>query len=113
LLLALAGLYTAVSSTVERRRREISIRMALGATRKAIFAMIFRQAMAIAILATAAGLIAGQLGSQFLPVSGTASWLATAGAAGLMIATSLIACAIPALLALTVDPATVFREQTP
>jgi putative ABC transport system permease protein len=109
LLLALAGLYGVISSAVARRRREIAIRIALGARHVSVFAMIVRQGMTIAILGVAMGLVAARLGSRLLrglvPGSGDSSLGASAAAAGLMIGASLIACAVPAIKALRVDPA--------
>ncbi len=113
LLLAMTGLYGVVSNHVVRRRREIAIRVALGARHVSVFAMIVRQGMTMAILGTAAGLIAGQLGSRLLRgfVPGTSEWSlwASVGAAAAMLAASLIACAVPAIRALRVDPAIVLR----
>jgi predicted lysophospholipase L1 biosynthesis ABC-type transport system permease subunit len=114
LLLALAGLYGVVSSAVSRRRREIAIRIALGARHDSVFAMIVRQGMTIAVLGVAMGLVAAQLGSRLLrglvPGSGASSPSATAAAAALMIGASLVACAVPAIRALRVDPTAVLRE---
>jgi ABC-type antimicrobial peptide transport system permease subunit len=95
-----------LSNSVERRRREIGIRVALGAQPAAVFAMIVRQGMSIATLGATAGLIAARL----LPAPGAQSWGATAGAAILTLAASLIACAVPAIRALAVDPAIVLRQ---
>jgi putative ABC transport system permease protein len=115
LLLALAGLYGVVSSTVARRRREIGIRLALGAPYRQVFAMILRQGMTIAILGSAAGLVMAQLASTmlrgFVPgASGGAMWSGIS-ALGLVLAASLIACSIPAFRAVRVDPAEVLRVQ--
>lgn len=108
LLLALAGLYGIVSSAVVRRRREIAIRAALGAQYGSLFAMILRQGMRIATIGTAAGLAAAQLGSHllrgFVPGSGESPILAGVCAAGLVMAASLAACAVPAIRVLKVDP---------
>jgi predicted permease len=110
LLLALVGLYGVVSSSVDRRRREIGIRIALGACHSTVFALIVREGMTLAILATFVGLIGGQCGSHLLPASGTVSiWVSTAAAA-LMIGASLLACAVPAFRALRIDPAAILRE---
>ena len=115
LLLALAGLYGVVSSAVARRRPEIGIRVALGARHGTVFAMILRQGMTIAMIGTGAGLVAAQFGCRllrgFVPGSGDASIWAGAGAVGLMIGASLVACAVPAIRVLRVDPAAVLREQ--
>ncbi len=108
LLLALAGLYGVVSSSVARRRREIGIRIALGARHGTVFAMIVRQGMTIAILGTAAGLYGSRLFHKFVPAPSSA-W-PSAGAASLILGASLIACAVPAIRALRLDPAVVLRE---
>jgi hypothetical protein len=113
LLLALGGLYGVVSSAVARRRREIGIRVALGARHGTVFAMILRQGMIIAVVGMAAGLVAAQFGCRllrgFVPGSGDASNWASLGAAGLMMAASLVACVVPAIRVLRVDPAVVLR----
>jgi ABC-type lipoprotein release transport system permease subunit len=110
LLLALAGLYVVVSNTVERRRREIAIRIALGAHHATVFAMIVRQGLAIAMSGTAAGLVLAQYGSRVLPAAAQSSMSANASAAALVLGACLIACAVPAIGALQVDPAIVLRE---
>jgi ABC-type antimicrobial peptide transport system permease subunit len=114
LALALAGLYALVSSAVARRRREIGIRVALGARHARVFAMIVRQGMAIAMAGTVVGLVLAGYGSRllrgFVPGSGESSWWASVGAAGLIAAASFAACAVPAIRALRVDPAAVLRE---
>ena len=114
LALALAGLYALVSSAVARRRREIGIRVALGARHARVFAMIVRQGMALAIVGTVVGLVLAGYGSRLLrglvPGSGESSWWASVGAAGLIAAASFAACAVPAIRALRVDPAAVLRE---
>jgi putative ABC transport system permease protein len=113
LLLALAGLYGVVSSSVVRRRREIGIRVALGARHGSVFMMIVGQGMNIAIIGTAAGLIASFYGSQllkgFVPRSAASSWWPSAAAAGLVLGASLMACAVPAIKPFRVDPAEVLR----
>ena len=113
LLLALAGLYGVVSSAMARRRREIGIRVALGARHGSVFAMMVRQGMGLAVVGTAVGLTAAQGGGRllrgFVPGTGE-SWWASAVVAGLMIGASLAACAVPASRALRVDPARVLRE---
>jgi predicted permease len=116
LLLALAGLYGVVSSSVARRRREIGIRTALGASAGGVFAMVLRQAMSGAALGIAVGLFLAQLGGLLLRgvVPGSRSSPAGAsicmGTAVLILSASLAACAIPALKALRVMPASVLRE---
>jgi hypothetical protein len=103
LLLALAGLYSVVSSTVSRRRREIAVRIALGAPHRTVFAMIVHQGMTISLYGTAAGLAV----SRVLPME--RSLWAAAVAAIVILATSLFACAVPAIRALRIDPATLLK----
>jgi predicted permease len=116
LLLALVGLYGVVSASVARRRREIAIRVALGARRETVFAMMATQGMVLAIFGTTAGLAAGHYGTRllqgFVPGSGASPIWAIAGAAALMITASLIACAVPAVRTLRIDPADVLRQET-
>ncbi len=109
LLLALAGLYGIVSSAVARRRREIGIRVALGARQRSVFTMIVRQGMFVASAGTIIGLVAARCASRLVPGSEASIW-ASAGAAGLMLAASFAASAVPAVRALKVDPAAVLRE---
>ncbi len=106
LLLALAGLYGVVASSVERRRREIGIRVALGATPGTVFRMIVRQGMQVAAIGTAVGLIAAQCCSHLLPGIAAGS---TVYAGAFIMAASLFACAVPALKALGVDPSSLLR----
>jgi predicted permease len=113
LLLALAGLYGVLANSVARRKREIAIRMALGARPAVVLALIVQQGMTIAIAGTAAGLAASFHGSHllrgFIPGSAGSSW-PIAAAAALMLVTSLAACAVPAIKALRIDPAAVLRD---
>jgi ABC-type antimicrobial peptide transport system permease subunit len=94
-----------VSNTVERRRREIAIRIALGARPGTVFAMIARQGMTIAMAGTAVGL----LFHGFVPAPSSA-WANTV-AACLVLGASLIACAVPSVRALRVDPMVALREE--
>jgi len=113
LLLALAGLYAVVASTIVRRRREIAIRLAVGAPRGVVFAGVLRQGFVLAARGTAAGLALSFSGDRLLRgfVPGAAeSWLAAACAAALVIGASLLATAIPAVRAIGLDPASVLRE---
>src|SRR5262249_11823339 len=59
LLLAAIGIYGVLSLAVAQRRRELGIRMALGAERNGVLAMILGQAMSLA----AVGGIAGSVGA--------------------------------------------------
>src|SRR5487761_1901234 len=89
LALALAGLYGVVSSAARRRRREIGIRLALGAPRISVVSLVAREALTIAAFGSAVGLILARFLSVllrgFVPGAGEPA-LAGAIAAGLMAA---------------------------
>jgi predicted permease len=57
-ILAMVGLYGLVAYSVSRRRREIGIRMALGADRRSVVWMVLRQGLRLSLAGVAAGLIA-------------------------------------------------------
>jgi predicted permease len=110
LLLALAGLYGVVSSAVARRRREMGIRVALGARQGRVFALIVWQGMTMAMAGTVVGLALAAFSARLVPGSGSFGW-ANAGAAGVMMGASFMACAVPAIRALRIDAAKALREE--
>jgi macrolide transport system ATP-binding/permease protein len=57
LLLGTVGLYGVISFSVEQRTREIGIRMALGAQRSSVYALILREAGIVSAIGLAAGLL--------------------------------------------------------
>ena len=58
MILAMVGLYGLVAYSVSRRRREIGIRMALGADRRSVVWMVLRQGLRLGLAGVAAGLVA-------------------------------------------------------
>ena len=57
LLLASIGVYGVVSQGVSRRRREIGIRMALGAQGSSVVRLVVRHALRATVVGTALGLV--------------------------------------------------------
>lgn len=115
LLLAALGTYGILSYMVSERRREIGIRMALGAAQGAVVQMIMRQGVAIA----AAGLVLGLLGALALnrvmasllfgvEPTDPATFLAVSAT---IVGVALVACFLPARRAAQVDPMVVLRDE--
>jgi ABC-type antimicrobial peptide transport system permease subunit len=116
LLLALVGLYAAVSFAVSRRTAEIGIRRALGATGASVIGLVLGDWAWLVLTGIATGLAAAWLITrplaQFL-VDGLSatdpmSFVATPV---LLAALSAIATVVPAMAALRVDPARVLRNE--
>jgi putative ABC transport system permease protein len=114
-VLAAIGLYGIVAYTVERRRREIGIRLALGASRGTIVGSVLKQSG----VWVAAGLLLGILAS--LAVTRTAQSMLygvqpydpatlAAGAAGLAFV-ALLASFVPAHRAARVDPMSTLKDE--
>ncbi len=113
-LLAMVGLYGVTAYSVERRRGEIGIRMALGAQRQAVVRLMLRDVVIIGIVGTAAGLAAalatGRLVESLLYGTRASDPIQLAGAAALLAAAIAIAAYLPARRAARLDPMTALRE---
>ena len=108
LLLAAIGTYGLLAYLVSQRTRELGIRVALGARRVQIIAMVLRFGLVLAVTGLALGLAATVvLGSvmQGLVTGASTSDPLTLGASGLvLLVVALMACAVPAWRASRVDP---------
>ena len=113
LQLAAIGLYGAIAFRVSLRTQEIGVRMALGASRAAIFRAVVWQGVAIVLVGVAIGEIltflltrvAGSLQVGIRPTD-----LLTHMTVGLIwIAVALVACYLPAARATRVDPLVALR----
>jgi predicted permease len=115
LVLASLGLYGLLAYAVAQRSREIGLRIALGATPRAVVAMIAARGVGLAIVGLGAGVIAGWAATRTM--SGVlygvpANDLPTFGAVVLLLGTvALVACVVPAARASRVDPMIVLRDQ--
>ena len=113
--LAAVGLYGVMSFVVTQRTREIGIRVALGARREGVAALVVRQGMTPVVAGIALGvvgaLIAGRLIEAVLYDVQTRDPIVIAAAAGLMAVVALGAAAVPALRASGIDPARVLHVE--
>jgi ABC-type antimicrobial peptide transport system permease subunit len=113
LSLALVGLYAVVAFQVSRRRREIGIRIALGAARREVLTMILRQAAGMGLAGVGIGLALSYAASRALTAGlGVPRFdpvLFTIVPLGLLL-TTLLAAALPARRAARVDPIVALRQ---
>lgn len=115
LILSVVGLYGVIAYSVAQRAREIGVRMALGAQRRSIYALILCQAGGL----IAAGLLIGVVcagGSSILLsklLFHVKAWDTTtlAGAIALLGLASALACFLPARRAASVNPIEALRAE--
>ncbi len=113
LVLAAVGLYGVMSYAVSRRRREIGIRMAMGARAGAVERMVVRQGMMLAAIAVVLGWPAAwmlsKLASSFLYGIEPHDPVTFATVPVLLVAVALVACWIPARRAASINPTEALR----
>jgi predicted permease len=114
IVMVIAGLYGVLAQLVSYRRREIGVRMALGATRESIAKMILRQGGILIGSGLIAGLaisvFAGQLVKSFLYQVKPVDVGTYVGVAILLLVIGSIASLIPAHSASTIEPMEALRE---
>jgi ABC-type antimicrobial peptide transport system permease subunit len=115
LLLAAIGAYGVLSYMVTERRREIGIRMALGADRRSVLRLVLSQGLGLTLVGVVGGLAVAFAMNRVL-----ASLLfgvrpsdpaTIGGVIGLIATVALIACYLPARSATRVDPMIVLRDE--
>ena len=113
-LLALVGVYGVLSYSVARRRRELGVRIALGAQRGDAFRLVLRQGMQMAATGAVAGIIASVLLAQLIRglLFGVAPVdpLTILGATAVVAAIAALGCAVPAWRAARTDPLVALRD---
>ena len=114
-LLAALGIFGVLSLAVARRRRELGVRMAVGATPASVVGLVARYGLLLAGIGAVFGILAALAASRVLTSVlfevGGFDLAVYAGVTGAMMAVALAAAAAPAVRAARVDPARVLREE--
>jgi len=115
LLLAASGIYGVIAYYVSQRTQEIGVRMALGATRGSVVRLILSQALRPVAVGAVLGILAATaasrvLASQLFQVSSTDP-LTIAAVVATLLSVALVASAVPARRAATVDPTRALQSE--
>lgn len=114
-VLAMIGVYGVLALFVSSRKRELALRMALGASAAGVFRLVLSQGLRLALLAIVVGLagsvILGRLLSAMLFGVRNGDPLTLTAVSLSLVLASLLACAIPALRAARVAPEAALREE--
>ena len=114
LLMAAIGLYGVLSQLVTERRREMGVRMALGASPGDVVGLVVRRTLLLTAIGIVLGSVTALAGMRMLRsflLTGPGRPLVLAGVAALMLAIALVAGAVPAWRAARIDPAVALREE--
>lgn len=114
-MLSITGIFGLAAYSVSRRKRDLGIRIALGAQRKEILQAALGRSFKLLAFGSAAGLILGLLATRVLAVivyqATPRDPVVLAGAIIAMMLVGLVATWIPARRALSLDPLILLREQ--
>ena len=115
LLLAMVGTYGLMSYAVNQRRREIGIRVALGAQANEVMRLMMRQGMLLVALGTAVGLLLSwgvtRLFASMLFGVSTTDVVTFLGVPAVLVAIGVLASWMPARRVLRVDAVTALRSE--
>jgi predicted permease len=115
LLLGVVGIYGVIAYSVSQRRREIGIRMALGAQQQSVSGMFVRQGLSLTVVGVACGLVTAIVVMRFMssvlfkvnPVDPVTYLAVSIG----ILAVAFVASYLPARRAATVDPIETLRAE--
>ena len=114
LILGGLGLYGAMSEATRQRRREIAMRIALGAQGHRVIGLVLADGLRFAGAGAIAGMLASLMLARWLaritPTGDSPLWAWLAAPLALLVAVS-IAAILPARRAMAVDPLTILREK--
>jgi ABC-type antimicrobial peptide transport system permease subunit len=117
LILSLIGLYGLIAYSVSRRRREIGIRMAIGAGQGTVMGMVLRQGLTLSLIGVGVGLLLGFFACRAII---SFAWIATfdhlnyalfPAIAIPLLGVTVLATLAPARRASLVDPGRALREE--
>ena len=113
LVLAATGAYGVLSEGVTERTREVGVRLALGASRRAILGMVVREGTLLACVGVVLGLGGAAIASQALTTLlfnvSRLDAVTYLGVIVVVLAVTFVASAVPGWRAASVDPATTLR----
>jgi putative ABC transport system permease protein len=115
LFLAALGIYGVMAFSVAQRAHEIALRMALGATRNRVVALVIRDG----VLLSAIGLVLGLIGAYFVGRAmqsllfgvNALDFSAFGSVGAVLLVTAVVACFLPARRAASVEPMRVLRTE--
>jgi predicted permease len=115
LLVSSLGLYGALSGQLQRRRAEIGVRMALGASARSVIGLLLGQGARVLAAGIGVGLAASLAAGYFIrtmlyqvqPID----WVSSAVSVLLLVMAGLLACFVPAIRAVGVDPGVALRNE--
>jgi predicted permease len=115
LLLAALGIYGVIAFDVTRRTQELGLRMALGARRSTVLALVMGQGARVAGVGLLVGLVCAFVAARFIEsqLFGIRSYdpVTYVSVAGLLGVVALVATLVPALRATRVDPMEALRYE--
>ena len=115
LALAVMALYGVIAFAASQRRREIGLRIALGASTRSVISLIMREGLLLTTVGVVLGLGVALLGGSALRSMligiGPADPVSFGGAALLLLVVGAAASYVPARSALRVDPSTALRSE--
>jgi ABC-type antimicrobial peptide transport system permease subunit len=114
-MLSVTGIFGMAAYSVSKRKRELGIRIALGAQRKEVLQAALGRAVKLLAFGSAIGLLLGILASKLLAVivyqATPRDPLVLAGVVLAMMLLGLLATWVPAQRALSIDPMILMREE--
>lgn len=115
LILSAIGVYGVIAFVVGLSRREIAIRLALGADGRKVLGVVMANGMTLVLVGVAVGVVGARLGARVLgsqlygvPVTDTGTFVAVTGVVTLV---ACLACWLPARRAARVEPQTVLKGE--